>query len=287
MKALMTITILLLTTPLVSAFVIQGVETNQDSYANGDLIIITIATNQRGLELNADFTRVDTNHNALRTLLSEEDFLYKAYYPISHDNTKSDGTYNAVLTLYDPATDSSQASTVGINLDNDDRTRSSEDTVRINVRGEPLTSQPIESEIGVEDGEIKICTPTGCDTLTEKEYYESRELMIDADNVTLSTASYDELVQRLEASVGEEVKAELDEYINRIIAINRAVEDELFTLRGLVEEREADWANQSRATNEHLQRSNLITIGNTVGLIAFILIIGYLFYLERNTTWLS
>jgi hypothetical protein len=186
-----TILLMLVFIPSAHALIIQGIESDQDAYANGELIEITLYANERDLEITADFSKVDSNYQEEMVMTEEiQDFVYKIWYPITFSNNKGAGLHNTVISAFSRKSDTSTIASYAIELDNAVRINRTVDSDRIKLRVRSTRDDPDEqptssSSITVEDGYIKVCRPNGCDTLTESEYEAARRVVISSGSVEL------------------------------------------------------------------------------------------------------
>lgn len=287
----------------VSGVIIQGVDANQDEFSNGELIELTIYTNQKNLQILADFSNVDSKFNKDMVLSEEtEDFAYKVWYPITFGNVRGDNIYNAVITAYDQSTDTSSVISYGINLNNENRIEKTESTqtIRLKVREtrdsddgrsstEPDSSKPATiDDIKIEGDNIVICRESGCSELTEEEYENARRIIIDNNrDIQLSNMTYQQLKTEVLEEVNSDIRAEINQYINQIIQLNKDLKNIANELEGMIQESEARMSNSTNQTQHVINQARTFNIASVV--FAFLIVGGglYLLYLKQSTTWLS
>jgi hypothetical protein len=276
---LITSILLLITISNASALIIESTTANDNNYQNGDLIIITIETNAENLDVNADLTSVDSNFNAQSVIVEEEGTTYIISYPITFSNTKADGTYNAIISLYDPVTSTTNSVTYGVQLTNTAIRSEDTQTITLNIE--------LDSEITIEEGYIQICKGDSCETITEAEYEASRQIIITDGSVTLSNLTYNQLLDEISASANEQVKTEIQKYLSELVNVKIILEKQLYDMQELITQ-QANITNQTAHEANNIlrkgQRNNIIII------IAVILLIGtfaYTIYLRTETTWFN
>ena len=287
--------LLVVCSSIAQALIIQGIESDKDSYANGDLVELTVYANEKNLEVTADFSKVDSGYNQ-GSIISEEiqDFVYRIWYPITFGNNKGSGLRNVVISAYSRTTDTSAIASYGIDIDNAiaiNQTKDS-DLVRLKVRTiidyRPPPQYPGDnSQISVRDGMILICDSDGCSTLTEEDYEKGRRVIINSGQVELAELTYNQLKSQITTDVTKEVRTEVQQYITQIIGINKKLDDALFDMKETISNAEKQFVNQTARTEKVQKQAfwfNIITI-----IIVAVLIVGsgYLIYLKTQSTWLE
>jgi hypothetical protein len=279
------------------ALIIQGIETSKDSYANGDLIELTIYTNEKGLEFTADFSKLDSGYNP-GSVISEEvqDFVYKIYYPITFKNNKGSGLHNVVISSYSKRSDKSSIISYAIKIDNSVQINqtSASDRIQLKVRPSDYNPDPYtppinsnNTRVRVEDGMIMVCSDTGCSTLTEDEYEKGRRIIISSGDVELSNLTYNQLKNQIETDVNQVVQSDLQQYINYIIGTNKKFDDALFDIKEMMTRAENNFANQSSKTENYINKGIWMLIGTII--LVIIIVVGsiYTIYLKTQSTWLD
>ncbi len=269
----------LLIIPNVNAFIVNGVTANQDTYQDGDLIILTISANKEDLEVYGDFSTADSLYNSNAVVTESNGFSYKVYYALTFANTRGDGIYNSVISFYDPDTQTSSTVTYGVNLDNQGNQSYHKETIKLKVRG--------DAQYSVEEGKIKICDSEGCVTLTEEEYEQSKNLIITSGSVTLSNLTYTQLRDEIAQSVKEDVDANLQAHLSQILDAARLVESAVEDVNILLQNASVMFHNQSQESQRLLNQTKWTGIVMALGIVVLIAGAFYLFYLKTNTTWLE
>jgi hypothetical protein len=263
----------------VQALIIESTTANQNTYKNGDLITLTVETNAAGLEVTADFSAVDSSFNAGMVIIEPEGTTYYVSYPITFKNTKGDNTYNSLITMFDPVTSTTNSVTYGIHLENIGQREDDSKLITLKVQEEP--------EISIKDGFIQICRDDECETISEKEYEASRRIIISEGKVELSGLTYNQLKSEIEASVHEQLRQELQNYVLEITEIKKLLDNNLHNMQNLVIEQK-NFTEQSKIETEAIlrrgNRNNLIVIG---AVILMILAFAYTIYLRTETTWFN
>lgn len=274
----------------VSAVVIQQITANQDQYASGDLIEVTLYANAKDLEVTADFSRVDSNFNKDAVLVeSPQNFVYKVYYPITFSNTRGEGTYQAVFSVYSKAFDSSSVASYNIILNNAIRLNRSSDSNEIQLRVRAARGLPVVniSRIRVEAGKIVVCSSSGCEQLSEADYERARRFVINSGQVEFANVTYDRLKAEILQSANTKISEEITKWINQVIQLNKDLQNNIFDLDNRMTEREDLFFNQTERTQQLLERSYWSNILSVIGVLVLVAASFFLFYLKRNTTWLS
>lgn len=278
------LTALLLSIGLAQAVIIENTAANQVQYKNGDLIIIDLDTNAAGLEINADFNRVDSGYDARSVLIEPDGELYRITYPITFANTRADAEYNAVITAFDPLTSTTSTVTYGINLRNaGDRQQDQVDITLEVING---TVDEI-TDVEVLDGFIQICRRSGCEILSEQEYESSRQVIVQNGTLSLGDLTYDQLKEEIAAQLNTELRNEMRDYLDQITQIQRVLENNLFELNKLIIEQQNNTNNTIAATEDLIAKGNR---NNIIAVLLVVLLIGafaYTIYLRTETTWLS
>lgn len=278
-KALLTLTIIILTSSLAQAVIISSTTANQLTYKNGDLIIITIQTNAENLEVTADFTAIDSNYNPGSVIIEPEGLTYTISYPITFSNNKGDNTYNAIITVYDPQTSTTSTVTYGITLTNQGERL--QDTQELTIKVSD------EASINVQDGYIQICTSDKCETLTEKEYEASRNYIITSGKVTLSNLTYNQLRDEIQAAANQKISEELERYLTQIIEIKRNLDQNLYDMQQLYITQQNLTENYRNETQKILKAGNRNNLISVAAVVIMIISFAYVIYLRTETTWLS
>ena len=276
---IITTIILLISISSVSALIIESTTANQNSYKDGDLITITIKTNVAGLDITADFSAIDSNFNAEMVIVEEEDMTYQISYPITFSNNKGDNTYNAIISLYDPITSTTNSVTYGILLANTEQRN--EDTQEIILKIEK------ETTISIEPGYIQICKDNTCETITEEEYEASRQIIITNGKVTLSNLTYNQLRDEIQASADQQIKTELQKYLTEITNIKQMLEQNIYDLKQIILEQQNITNTTQQEANRILKAGNRNNIIIIIAVILLILAFTYTIYVRTETTWMS
>lgn len=276
---LITIISLLITINMASAVIIESTTGNQNTYSNGDLVEILIDTNAEGLEVTGDFSTADSQFNPQMVIVEEEGDIYKIYYPITFGNTKTDDTYNAIISVYDPITSTSSTVSYGINLDNTERLEDQTDSETIKLKIEK------EAEIIVQQGYIQICDYNSCKTITEKEYEETRDLVITNGNVTLSGLTYNQLRDEIQGNLTAEMKAELKIYLDQIIQTKAILDKAVFDLAEMHKDQQSFTQNVTERSERMIRKGIGVQIILAVLIITIIVLFAYGFYVRTQTTW--
>jgi hypothetical protein len=284
-KTLAILALILVNAMIAQAVIIESTEANQYEYKNGDVIIIDMDTNAPGLEINADFSKVDSNYDARMVRIDEDADQYQIIYPISYANNKGDAEYNAVLTAYDPATSTTSSVTYGIILKNAGQRQIDEEDLTINIIN---GSTPDEiTDIDILDGYIQICRPRGCELLTEQEYETSRQVIINNGTVQLSDMTYDQLKTQIENQLSADLKEELKVYLDQITQINKLLDERIYKLNELVVQQQNNTNETINRTEELIKKGNR---NNLLAILAVIIVVGgglYTLYLRTETTWFT
>ncbi|RLJ02900.1 MAG: hypothetical protein DRP08_04175 [Candidatus Aenigmatarchaeota archaeon] len=279
------------------ALVIQGIESNQDTYSNGDLIQITVYANEVDLQVTADFSKVDSLYSKEMVISEEsEPFVYKVYYPISFGNTKGEGLHNVVLSVYSRKSETSSIASYGIDIDNTERINrtSDKDEIKLKVRklndNPPIVVRPDgggSQNLVVQDGMIMICDSSDCKTLTEEDYEAGRRIIITDGTVELADLTYNQLKSQIETDVSKKTQAEVQKYINQIIGINKKLENAVSDVKSLVVDAEVRIENNTARAEKIVEYGLYANIAAIVLVIIIIAGVMYAIYLKTHSTWLG
>lgn len=291
MKYLIYVLILILASISVSAVVIEGVESNQEKYANGDTIKITLYANANDLDIKSDFSGIDSNFNLGAVLVEQpQNFTYNIFYSITYSNTKGNGAYSSLITVYNKESDTSNVISYAINLDNTLRLNRTEEWQNIKLK----TYQSRENvpdtnitQIQVNENNIMVCTSLGCDTLTKEEYDRARRLVITDGTVELSNLTYNQLKNQIQTDVTASVNQELANYINQVIDINKNLNRVIGEFRQTMADNQEILLNQTNQTQIIVQRTFYTNIASVIIVLLLIIAAFYLLYLKTCTTWLN
>jgi hypothetical protein len=276
--------------PVAHAAIIERIEANQDEYSNGDLVILKVYANKKNLIVNADFSKVDSNYDSRMVITESNDFQYLIYYPITFTNLRADKTYNAVITAYDPGVDSTSSLSYGIIMNNDLRTNKTSDfeNIRLKVRSAPVDEPGKGGEkISVENGQVMICRPDGCSTLTESEYDLGREILVNAGQIKLNNKTYNDLKAQIQKGVTEEIRNEIKSYISAVADLNKAIESSMIEVKEIITNNEIEMHNTTMKTEKTLQTQMWVNIATIVLVILLIVSSFFVWYVKNYTTWLS
>lgn len=268
----------------VSAYVIISSTPDKNTYSNGDLIHITMIANIQGLQVIPDFTSIDSNFKPDMTIIEPNGFQYDIYYTLTFSNTRPSASYNILISTYSNSTSSSNTATVPITLDNTgliNKTQA-QTTFRFTI-----TPQTVISNITVQQGFVKICTSTGCETLTQADYEAARQVIITNGKVSLSNLTYDQLKTEITNSVNQQVNAQIKEYIDQIIGINKNLQDNANRMQDQLKTNQEFLANQSNQTQKIIKRNTLVTAGQGIIFVILVCSAFFIFYLKTQTTWLN
>ena len=267
-----------------SAYIILSSTPDKSTYSNGDLIHITMTTNIQGLTIIPDFTSIDSNFKPDMIIIEPAGFTYHIYYTLTFSNTKASATYNILISTYSNITNSSNSATVPIILDN---TGLINKTQAQTIMRFTITPPEITTNVTVQAGYVKICTSTGCETLTQADYEAARQIIITQGKVTLSNLTYEQLKTEITNSVNQQVNAQIKAYIDQIIGINKMMQDNANRMQDQLKANQEYLANQSNQTQKIIKRNTWATIGQGVLFIILVATAFFIFYLKTNTTWLS
>jgi len=215
-----------------------------------------------------------------------EDFTYRIYYPITFSNINRDGDYPIPISIYNKIDDKSSISQAIVTLDNTATNKTTQSaTVLLKVR--KGTPRPNGTTVNVKDGNIVVCTTSGCETLSEADYNRAREIVISSGNVRLSNLTYEQLKGEVLADIQQKNAQELQLYVNRIIKIDNDMQDSMYSVDQMIRANQAYVGNQTNQTQK-LLRTNLYIAGG-MGFAVIILVVGvfYVLWLKNNTTHLD
>ncbi|MCD6575325.1 hypothetical protein J7K97_06585, partial [Candidatus Aerophobetes bacterium] len=106
--------------------VFQSLSKNKDVYKNGDTVVITANLDAANYNLSADFSQVDSEYGEgsnVEQVTDNHDSTYTIEYTISSYNSRSDSSYNVVITADDLAGNEATSS-ITVILDNTSPTAS-------------------------------------------------------------------------------------------------------------------------------------------------------------------
>jgi hypothetical protein len=281
---LITLIILIISLTGTSAYIIVSSIPDKSTYSNGDLIHITMTTNIQGLIIIPDFTSIDSNFKPEMVIIEPTGFTYNIYYTLTFSNNKASATYNILISTYSNITNSSNTATTPIILDNTgliNKTQAQQ-TLKFTI----ITSE-ITTNITVEEGYVKICTSTGCETLSQADYEAARQVIITQGKVTLSNLTYEQLKTEITNSVSQKVNQQIKTYIDQIIGTNKLLQDNANRMQDQLKASQEFLINQSNQTQKIIKRNTLVTAGQGVLFIILVASAFFIFYLKTNTTWLS
>ena len=267
-----------------SAYIIISSTPDKNTYSNGDLIHITIVTNIQGLEIIPDFTSIDSNFKPEMSIIEANGFQYNIYYTITFSNTRASAAYNILISTYSNATSSSNTATVPITLDNTGLINKTQAQTLFRFT---ITTPTITTNVTVQSGFVKICTSTGCETLTQADYEAARKIIISQGKVTLANLTYDQLKTEITNSVNQQVNQQIKEYIDTIIGTNKLLADNANRMQDQLKANQEYLANQSNQTQKIIKRNTLVTAGQGIIFVFLVISAFFVFYLKTNTTWLS
>lgn len=276
------------------AFIIEDIDSEEEAYANGDLVEITVYANINTLIVTADFNRLDSKFDERSVIIEYHGYRYDIFYPITFANTKKDDIYNIVISAYDPITDTSSIVSYGIKLDNDlmiNRTGGSE-SIKIQVRERELGDDPRDwpddiTDISVEEGMVKVCRPSGCELITEEEYEAARNIVISSGNVSLSGLTYNQLKGEILKDVTATLDKKLKDYLDLIIDARTQLQQVVGEFKIMMNTSQERFNNQTDRTERMINRATMGYIGLGIMIILIIVAAFFVFYLKTNTTWLS
>ena len=264
--------------PSSSAVIFHGTFSNQDVFRNGDLIVISVETNTRDLEVTADFSRVDSNFESGMVLVEADGTVYDIVYPITFSNARSDGSKAVLLNFYDPSSASTSSISYVVELNNVGPRLVDSEEVVIRVLDE-------RELFKVERGKIQICDASGCEVFTEEEYNAMREIIIKDGNVTLSDLTYNQLRDEISDEANKQIREELGFYLDELERFRRAQDDAFFDLRNLYTEQH-NLSLEAEARSNRLFRNTVFASIGSVLLVLFVVsFLVYFIYLRTETTW--
>jgi hypothetical protein len=294
--------LLLINLNLVSAVIIDSIETNQDTYSNGDVIEITLYANSKNLDIKGDFGRIDSNYHTGSVIsITPEDFKYQLFYPITYGNTKGDDDYPVIISIYDSSVESSSIVSYSITLKNENRQNKSSSSESIILKMRNLrdyndyndndynpnsnNTNTGTNNLIVEDGKIAICTDTGCSFLTEEEYEAGRRIIINSGQVELAGLTYNQLKNEIQKDVSETMRKEVNNYINNIIQINKDLNDAVYDIKEIVKETQSAMANNTNQTSRVITQGFYFNVFSMLFTIIIVSAALYGLYLKTHTTW--
>jgi hypothetical protein len=274
--------------PAVNGLIIEGVETDKDSYQNGDLVTIDLYANMKGLAITADFIKVDSNYKSGMVDVEEsEDFVYHIYYPITFSNINGDGNYPVTLMIYDKTTDKTSVAQAIVTLGNNAENRTTENvSITLRVRKSSTSTTPI-TNVSVRNGTIRVCNSTSCQTLSQEEYERARNIIISSGRVTLSNLTYEQLKLEILTDIEQKNQEQIQLYINRIIKIDNDLQNSMLDVQNLIKKNQEATLNQSNITQHMVKKVEYEAFGIGTACILFIASIAYIIWLKANTTHLD
>jgi len=281
----------ILASSLANGLIIQGIESNKDAYANGDLIELTIYANEKDLKVNADFSKLDSGYKPQMVMTEEsEDFVYKIWYTITFTNNKGSGLHSVVVSAYSKKSDSSTLATYGIEIDNNLKLNQTidSDLVKIKVRARS-DSEPTGngSVITVKNGQIMVCKTSGCVTLSEEDYEDTRRIIISKGQVELSNLTYNQLKSQIEADVSKRTQAEIQKYLVYVASIHGKMNDTMFDMKDTIKKAQESAANSTMHAESIIQRGFWLNVGTIFAVLLIVVGALYLVYLKTNSTWMD
>lgn len=280
----------------ISAILVKHIDSESNTYANGEIIEVTAETNDNNLEIIADFSDLDSNFNKDMVMIEKAgQNTYKIYYPITFANTRSDGSYLNPITFYDPDTESSSGVPVPINLDNDRRINQTLQEERIELELEGQRKKPADisdmnisfEDLDVDNNQIVICRENGCSKLTKKEYEEAREIILSSNStVKLQDMTYEKLRKEVQKNILTKVNKDVEKYINQIIQTRKDIKSTLGNVETTLEQNKVVMENQSNQTKRMVKTSMWMNAGTIFVVLVIIAGSFYLIYLKYYTTWL-
>lgn len=278
-KKLLYILIALIIPSIAHAIIIESTTSNQVVYSDGDLIEISVETNVEGLQVTADFNQVDSSFNQNMVIIEPEGTTYNIFYTITFGNTKSDNTYNVIISLYDNETSQSSTVTYTVVLENLQTTaQEDQQTLVIKVNDEDI--------IDVKSGTVQVCTNKKCTTFSEKDYEETRNIYISKGKVTLSDLTYNQLKDEISSSANQKIDENLRKYISELVNIKQLLDDGLYDIKTIEQSllnTTGSFKNETARVIKIGNRNNLITL---IGVFLMISSLLYILYLRTETTWL-
>ena len=269
--------VIVISSSIVNAVIIESTTANQNVFKDGDLITIIIQANAENLQVTADFSAVDSGFNPGSVLVEPDGMVYTISYPITFANTRGDSTYNSIITVYDPATSTTSTVTYGITLANTGQRLSAIQDLVLTVSDEAM--------ISVKSGTIQVCSSTKCTTFTQAEYDATRNIMISSGTVSLSGLTYNQIVSQIQNQTNAYTAAQLKDYLTQLVTIKGQLDAGLYDLKAINKDMVNNSINFKNETEKIIaqgSRNNLIAL---IGVFIMIAAGLYIIYLRTETTW--
>lgn len=123
-------------------------------YRNGELIHISIDTDQSGLRIFADFSQLDSLYDPRMVFVENLGLHYDVYYPVTLENNKSGENFTVFINAYNPATGTSNGVTYKIDMRGEERVIETSGEFELGVSNAVL---PDETVISVGSGQVMVC----------------------------------------------------------------------------------------------------------------------------------
>jgi hypothetical protein len=280
---LMAVVWMILLLKLVSAASFLTVSTNQQTYANGDLLIINIRLDDPNLVVTMDASVLDPffRNDDVRHSFSTVNLTHTFIYPLSFLSTMPDGTYPVLFNAYNPVTKTSDALTYNIikrkpTIIGQDIQQGS---IIIRVKPAATTPPPIE----VPTGQVKVCFPDGKCITRNQDWFTFADNP-ENDPIASMSKRLNDINTRL-GSIDSTQATNVNNIKTYIDTNNQQLTVVVDKLDASVNKYGTIMTNQTEQTQQALKVSTITSISSIVAMFIFTLLIMYVLYLRYGTSW--